>query len=109
MKEQTQIDSPEPGAKSRHKTMRIKTEKLMDELGELDSTFARCWNNNATAALEYAIANAPNVTGRALSLAIRQFRLNGRQETVLEQLLNFNQGREVENSLYILSGGQIKA
>lgn len=89
--------------------MKAKTQNLMIELAKIDTTFARCWNDSATAALEYAIATAPNAGGRALSMAIRQFGLNGRQETTLEHLLNFDQGRDAANSLYILSGGQIKA
>lgn len=88
--------------------MTEKTQKLMSQLAEIDCSFARYWNQDATAALEAVIANAPTASGRTLSQTVSKFGLTGRQETVLEHLLNFDQGRQVSDSLYILSGGQIK-
>lgn len=88
--------------------MNAKTQNLMSQLVTIDCSFARCWDANATTALEHAIATAPTATGRALTLTVKQFNLTGRQGSVLENLLKFDQGREARAALHILSDGQIK-
>lgn len=76
----------------------------------MDCSFARYWDKDASSALEWAISNAPQKTGRELTSALQRagFALTGRQETILENILDFDQKENNAESLYILSDGQIK-
>lgn len=90
--------------------MNVKTQNhLMTQLATLDTSFARYWNTDAATALDWAIANASGKTGRNLTVALKSggFNLSGKQESLVENLMEFDRtgSREL---LHILSDGQIK-